>query len=121
MRATHPVVWSCVVALSTGACASSKPPGSSAASAGADASSVAGSLSLYGPKLGTDGTGGADASDTCAGELIQAERTPLDMYVMLDASGSMLDATASDPEVTKWQAVSSALTGFMQDPQSEGI
>jgi hypothetical protein len=43
------------------------------------------------------------------------------MYVMLDVSGSMLAATDGNPAVTKWQAVSSALTEFVGDPLSAGL
>jgi len=38
---------------------------------------------------------------------------------MLDASGSMMDTTAAGP--TKWAAVKTALSGFVNDPKSAGI
>ena len=70
-----------------------------------------------GPNLGNLGasssgggtTGSGDPEDTCAGELIQAKSIPLDMYVMLDSSGSMLDPTEGNAALTKWDAVSDAL------------
>ncbi|MGE0326826.1 MAG: hypothetical protein AB7S68_31165, partial [Polyangiaceae bacterium] len=66
------------------------------------------------------GTGGFDPdADTCAGEVTQGERKPLDMYVMFDMSGSMgVDAA---PGVTKWDAVRPALQGFLTAPESAGI
>lgn len=66
------------------------------------------------------GTGGFDPdADTCAGEVTQGERKPLDMYIMMDLSGSMeVEAAAG---VTKWTAVRQALTGFLQDSASDGI
>jgi hypothetical protein len=57
----------------------------------------------------------------CAGDLIEAKRIPLDMYVMLDVSGSMLEPTEGDANVTKWKAVSSALSDFVNDGASAGI
>ncbi len=55
----------------------------------------------------------------CATQSASAERLPLDLYVMMDTSGSMLDPTASG--VTKWDAVKAALTAFFKDPTSSGI
>jgi hypothetical protein len=86
-----------------------------------------------GPDLGTlAGSGGSSSSaagnagsgsvgDECAGQLIEAQRIPLDMYVMLDISGSMLEVTEGDASLTKWQAVSSALADFVSDDASAGI
>jgi hypothetical protein len=72
-----------------------------------------------GPSLGN--LGGSGPEETCAGDLIEAKSVPLDMYVMLDSSGSMLDVTEGDASITKWQAVSAALTDFVSDPESAGI
>jgi Mg-chelatase subunit ChlD len=55
----------------------------------------------------------------CATQSASAERFPLDLYVMMDSSGSMTDPTASG--VTKWDAVRAALTAFFKDPSSTGI
>jgi hypothetical protein len=43
---------------------------------------------------------------------------PFDMYVMYDQSGSMGGDT---PVGTKWNAIEAALTGFLNDPGSDGI
>lgn len=71
----------------------------------------------------------ADASDSdagepiaCATEIRVAEPVPLDIHVMLDASGSMMGRTGkfkSGP--TKWAAVKGALKNFIEDPQNAGI
>jgi hypothetical protein len=78
-----------------------------------------------GPTLGglagQTSAGSSSSGGECAGQLIQAKRIPLDMYVMLDVSGSMSQATDGDPNLTKWQAVSSALTAFVSDGSSAGI
>jgi hypothetical protein len=62
-------------------------------------------------------TPGADA--TCAAQTIKAERLPLDLYFMMDASGSMLEKTAAG--ATKWDAVRAAMSSFLGDPQSAGL
>jgi hypothetical protein len=74
----------------------------------------------------TDGPGrviGADAlgDAACATATQQAEQVPLDIYVMMDSSGSMADTIATTTTTTKWDAVRAALTAFLQDPQSAGI
>jgi hypothetical protein len=55
----------------------------------------------------------------CAKATVKAERLPLDVYLMLDASYSMLDPTKAG--TSKWDAVKTALRGFMMNPQSAGI
>jgi hypothetical protein len=55
----------------------------------------------------------------CAAQTQKAERLPLDIYVMLDSSGSMSEVTATGQ--TKWDAISAALTAFMTDPNSAGL
>lgn len=120
--------------VSLGACGSSKD-GSNVGS-GAASGTVAGSAGtsstgpdLGGPDLGLAGDssgsgasgGSSSGSNDCAGQLIEAKRLPLDMYVMLDVSGSMLEETEGDASVTKWDAVSSALSDFVRDPASAGM
>jgi hypothetical protein len=56
--------------------------------------------------------------DACAGGLTEAAPVPLDLYVMLDISASMLDTTGGG--VSKWEAVTSALIDFVSDPGSRG-
>src|SRR5687768_5468469 len=48
-------------------------------------------------------SGGSGAVTACATENTEAEPAPLDIYVMLDSSLSMLDLTPSG--VSKWDAV----------------
>jgi len=69
---------------------------------------------------GSAAEGSAEGPSDCAGEIQTAERTPLDMYIMLDASASMLEDTGQ-AGVTKWSAISQALTDFIGDPGSEEI
>jgi hypothetical protein len=58
------------------------------------------------------GAGGVAADDfePCAGDTEEAVPLPIDMYLMVDISLSMLDPTTSGE--TKWDAVSAALSDF---------
>ncbi len=72
----------------------------------------------------TDGPGrviGGDAlgDAACAAATQQAQQVPLDLYIMMDSSGSMAAATGSGQ--TKWDAVRAALTAFLRDGQSVGL
>ncbi|HXK20087.1 MAG TPA: hypothetical protein VNG33_19885, partial [Polyangiaceae bacterium] len=139
----HRAAWpafasSCLIAWCAFACGSSTGSnvsnGSGASNStgngtgiGATGTGATGTTSAGGPNLGNLGgdassSGGQPVVDNeCAGTLIQAQRIPLDMYVMLDQSGSMLDPTVGNAKITKWQAVSSALNDFVSDPASDGL
>lgn len=67
-----------------------------------------------GANNGTLGDGGACAAQVSNGQLV-----PLDMYIMLDISGSMLELTANN--ATKWDAVKQALESFLADKDSAGL
>lgn len=116
---------SCLFSLGATACGSGDGSGSQGGAAAS--ANRAGTSGNGGPNLGNlggsgNGFGGSgDPGDTCAGELIEAKHIPLDMYVMLDSSGSMLDSTEGDPALSKWQAVSAALAEFVGDPASAGM
>jgi hypothetical protein len=60
-----------------------------------------------------------DAFVGCASDTEEATELPLDLYFMIDSSGSMNDLVA--PQTSKWSAVVSAMTGFVSDPNSAGI
>ena len=67
----------------------------------------------------TDGnTGGADAA-ACATSVVKADKIPLDLFIMLDQSGSMSDAVNGGG--TKWSTVTSALDTFVQQPGLDGV
>ncbi len=55
----------------------------------------------------------------CAGTSVTAEKIPLDMYIMLDQSGSMTDPVSGGGD--KWTAVTSALDAFVQQPSAAGL
>lgn len=62
------------------------------------------------PLLGPD--------NACLTEVREAEGIDLDLFIMLDRSGSMLWQTGT---TTKWDAVTSALSQFLDDPETAGI
>ncbi len=65
---------------------------------------------------------GAGGGEVCAGAKVKGELVPLDMYIMLDKSGSMLDKTgAAGTGPSKWDAVTGALKAFFADPGSDGL
>jgi hypothetical protein len=67
--------------------------------------------------IGTDALGDA----ACATAMQLAQVVPLDLYIMMDSSGSMLDLLSATGTATKWSAVRDALIAFVQDPQSAGL
>lgn len=64
---------------------------------------------------GNSGTGGG-----CAGKDYTAEKAPLDLFIMLDQSGSMGDPP-SNGNGSKWEAVTAGLTTFINQPAATGI
>lgn len=71
----------------------------------------------------TAGAGGGLASMppdfSCVKQTEEATRVPVEMYIMLDRSESMLGVTGTGE--TKWDAIRAALTKFVADPRSEGL
>ncbi len=124
--------------VATGACSGSGDngggDGASSGNGGSSASTGTGSTNSGGNAagIGTGGginfDGGAATGNTggsledggaCAAETAKGEQVPLDLYIMLDSSGSMVDKTASGP--TKWDAVKQAIAGFVAAPGSAGL
>lgn len=70
-----------------------------------------------GPGLDIDdddgGTGDLDENSACASDKRVGELVPLDVYVMLDRSGSMSSS--------RWSAVTNALKGFVDSDEAKGI
>src|SRR5688572_6899101 len=84
---------------------------------GGGSSGAAGATDGPGRVIGADALGDA----ACATATQRAEVLPLDIYVMMDSSGSMLDFVSATGTTTKWTAVRAALIAFVQDPLSAGI
>lgn len=88
------------------------------------------------PGAGGSGNGASNGSGgACVSTNKTAELRPLDIYVMLDQSGSMMgyvDTSKFDTcadaamnggiiPIERWKNVTAALNGFMTDPNSAGI
>ncbi len=58
-------------------------------------------------------------ANACGSRTIRPDRVPLDLFFVIDTSGSMLDATASG--VTKWAALRAAFAAFARAPESTGV
>ncbi len=69
---------------------------------------------LVGAGGGLSGSGGG----SCASNKTKAMARPLDMYIMLDQSGSMGDSV---PGGTKWSAVTQAIGNFVNLPGAAGL
>ncbi|MGZ9067785.1 MAG: hypothetical protein ACXW2I_20900, partial [Burkholderiales bacterium] len=127
---------SALIALS--ACGSSNPEAAASAGAAGTGSNTGGTgigvatggqtngAASGGTTLGFGGTGnssgGSGSIDACAETAQMGKLVPLDIYIMLDVSGSMLDATTAAANApTKWSAVRSALQAFLTDPGSDGL
>lgn len=122
-------VGAAVLATVFSACSSER--GTSRA---ADAGGAGATAGDEGPNGSLFGAGGGDGGSifstapgsvtlgdgsTCAADSRTARRLPLDMYIMMDASGSMLEPTPQNS--TKWEAVGNAILDFVTDPRSQGI
>ena len=62
---------------------------------------------------------GAGGSIACAAEPHVAQQVPLDIYIMLDQSGSMTGTVSGGQ--TKWNVVTTAIKDFLQQPGLEGV
>jgi len=84
---------------------------------------AAGSISPAGGASGSGGDGGIINPDaSCADDNRKAGLIPVNMMVMFDRSGSMHDVIqGSNPQQSRWQAASTALKTFFQDPGSAGL
>ncbi len=110
----------CAMAAACGASGDRLPDFENAARRpqGSDAGEIDGGGS---PSFGSGGEGGIGDGDlaACASESRHAEPVPVDLYFMLDSSGSM--AWRTEQGESKWAAVTAALGAFVADPRSQGL
>lgn len=94
--------------------------GPSAGAGGATATNGFGANAGYlGGGFTSSAAGGTGGEETCAGETSKAELVPLDIYLMLDSSGSMEETTFGG--ASKWDAITGALSTFFHDASSAGL
>ncbi|MEJ7735184.1 MAG: hypothetical protein WKG00_39110 [Polyangiaceae bacterium] len=65
------------------------------------------------------GVGGSGVGGGCVGTGNTAQKVPLDLFVMLDQSGSMDGVTGSGE--SKWTVVTNAFNAFVAQPETAGI
>jgi hypothetical protein len=129
-RAAHFFVSTFAVVVVAACSAGSGGNGVGGNGSGASSGSATGGTSSGGtggtlPLGGTGGTippggNGTGGGPDCAGDLIKGEPVPVDVYIMLDISGSMLAATGTTDD-TRWDAVRAALGTFLMAEQSAGL
>lgn len=107
----------------TGGRFTSQAGSGTSATGGTGAVSARGAAAVGGNSA-TQVAGGGAAGDgsqeqACAQTAEEAQRVPVDMYIMLDRSGSMTEATGAGP--SKWDAMRSALQTFLGDTRSAGL
>lgn len=95
-------------------------PGGGTTSGGGD-TSLGGDTSFGGGLMGHPLTGGGGIDGgACTSNTYSGERLPLDMYFVIDQSGSMNEKTGGG-NTTKWQAVTTSLTAFLNDPANADV
>ncbi|MGC4091608.1 MAG: VWA domain-containing protein [Polyangiaceae bacterium] len=103
-----------------GAGGSATTNGNSGGAAGA--SSTAGSGNGVALAGASNNAGAGGLGDACAETKQVGKLVPLDIFIMLDISASMLEKTGTAANApTKWAAVTSALDSFLSDPASSGL
>jgi hypothetical protein len=109
----------CLTALGCGAAKEDDGgPGSlTAPDAGGGGLQTGDDASLQIDAAGGGDPGGGDAA--CAAKNETAKLVPLDIFIMMDQSGSMSGKTTSG--ATKWDAVKAAISAFLGDPGSAGL
>lgn len=102
----------CATLVVAQACGGSDSGGDTSGSGGSAASSGTGASGGLLIDASGDGAGMSDA-EACAVDTQKAKPSPLDMYIMLDSSGSMTGSL--------WSNTVSAIAAFVKDPMSDGL
>lgn len=105
------------------------------ACAGADDAASDGAGGVGGSPTANTGSDGETAEDLieqeepsgsgspaeCARDTYDGQRAAVNLYLLLDISGSMNLPIAVDSELTQWDAVRGAVEGFIAAPESTGL
>ena len=100
------LTWSCAQAGGADSASLGDSPGSSTGGARSPGLEITIGGSLSGDNGATSG-----APDTCHAQVREGQRVPVDMYLLVDSSGSMAESVAGG---TKWDVVSAALIAFLK-------
>jgi hypothetical protein len=93
--------------------------GATGGTSNANGGNSGGSTGVMLPVGGMSGGGMSAGGASCAATATTAKLIPLDLYVMMDSSKSMLEQTAGGS--SKWKAVTDAMGAFLRDPSSAGL
>jgi hypothetical protein len=110
-----------LICITAGACTATSGTTSSGGPGGSGAVTSTASTSTGNGGGFTSATGGGagGSGGGCVGTSIKAEPSPLDIFVMLDQSGSMLQDAGNS--LSRWKTIQSALTAFVKQPATSGI
>jgi hypothetical protein len=70
------------------------------------------------PVAGNSSAGMTGAGEVCQAVTREGQRVPIDMYFLVDSSGSMAEDVLGG---SKWTVVSSALVSFLTDPRNADV
>jgi hypothetical protein len=93
--------------------------GNTTGSGTSHATGTGGDIGFTTAVTGASSSTGIDIDAGCAGAATKAQQLPLDMYIMLDQSASMLETVAGGGD--KWDAITAALKSFLVQPGLKGI
>jgi uncharacterized protein YegL len=106
------LAWSCAQIAGPDSTTPGGSPGASTGGGGSPGLEITIAGSLPGENGASSG-----ATATCHAQVREGHRVPIDMYLLVDSSGSMAERVGGG---TKWEVVSTALTAFLNDPRNEG-
>jgi hypothetical protein len=110
------LAWSCSQIGGTDSPSLDGSPGTSTGASTSGGGSPGLVITIGGSSPGENGAG-SGATATCHAEVRDGQRVPIDMYLLVDSSGSMAEPVGGG---SKWDVVSTALTAFLNDPRNEG-
>ena len=114
--------WWLVVSCAAPRIESSGAGGSGGGAAPAGGTSGAAGYSVTWPDGGPGAPSttppGIGEGNSCAEEVHKAQLVPLDLLLLVDSSGSMMESAGAS---TKWQMTNDALVAFIKDPQSAAL
>jgi hypothetical protein len=106
------LAWSCAQIAGPDSTTPGGSPGASTGGGGSPGLEITIAGSLPGENGASSG-----ATATCHAQVREGHRVPIDMYLLVDSSGSMAEPVGGG---SKWDVVSTALTAFLNDPRNEG-
>lgn len=120
------LAWSATLTtVAAAGCKAIPPPATSTGGSGTGGSGSGGSTGGGGPDAGTGvsdmkfSSGETGPDGACSTVRSSAKLVPLDLYVMMDSSKSMIDTDSNGK--AKWEDLKTAMSGFFKDKDSAGF